>query len=62
MIGDYMSKYKEGCPIELYNVKKDVGLKNNIYESHKDVGDFHLKFIKAVIQQYNNSIIGNKTV
>jgi phosphoglycerol transferase MdoB-like AlkP superfamily enzyme len=59
-IGDYMSKYREDYPIELYNIKTDPYLKNNIAATHSDKASFHFRLTQAIIQQYNNRLIGNK--
>ena len=62
MIGNYLSKYKQGGSIELFDVEKDKGLKNNIANEQKQITQKHLKFTQAFIQQYNNTIIENKTI
>lgn len=62
MIGNYLSKYKQDDSIELFDVEKDKGLKNNIANEQKQITQKHLKFTQAFIQQYNNTIIENKTI
>lgn len=61
MMGDYLSKYKQDGTIELFDIKQDIGLKNDISNQHKTITQKHLKFTQSYIQQYNNSIIDNKT-
>jgi phosphoglycerol transferase MdoB-like AlkP superfamily enzyme len=61
MIGNYLSKYKQDGTIELFNVVEDQGLKNNIANQHKEITQKHIEFTQAFIQQYNNTIIENKT-
>ncbi|MEE1253024.1 MAG: hypothetical protein UHK52_08015, partial [Bacteroidales bacterium] len=61
MIGNYLSKYKQDGTIELFDVEKDLGLKNNIVPQQKEVAQKHIKLTQAFIQQYNNTIIENKT-
>ena len=61
MIGNYLSKYKQDATIELFNVVEDQGLKNNIANQHKEITQKHIEFTQAFIQQYNNTIIENKT-
>lgn len=61
MIGSYLSKYKQDGSIELYNIAEDEGLKHNIAEKHKNITQKHIKFTQAYIQQYNNTLIDNKT-
>jgi arylsulfatase A-like enzyme len=59
--GNYLSKYKEGYPIELYDVANDQGLKHNIANQNKERAKIHQRFTEAIIQQYNNNIISNST-
>ncbi|MDR0789966.1 MAG: sulfatase-like hydrolase/transferase [Bacteroidales bacterium] len=59
-IGDFMSKYREGYPLELYNIKADPYLTHNIAANHQATAAFHLNLTKAIIQQYNNRLIENK--
>lgn len=61
LIGDYLSKYKEDFAIELYNVKQDPHLQNDISSKEPAIAEKHKRFTEAIIQQYNNSIISNKT-
>lgn len=61
LMGDYLSKYKEDFPIELYNVKQDPHLQNDLSAKEPALAKKHKKFTEAIIQQYNNSIIANKT-
>lgn len=61
MMGSYLSKYKQDGSIELYNIEEDEGLKHNIAENHKNITQKHIEFTQAYIQQYNNTIIDNKT-
>ena len=57
----YLSKYKEGYPIELYDTKTDEGLKLDIASKNKERANKHQRLTEAIIQQYNNSIISNST-
>jgi phosphoglycerol transferase MdoB-like AlkP superfamily enzyme len=59
-IGEYMSKFREGYPLELYNIKTDPNLKNNIADKFADIRNRHLKLITAIVQQYNNRLIENR--
>ncbi len=61
LIGEYLSKYKEDFSLELYNVVKDPALKNNIADIQIEIASKHKRFTEAMIQQYNNNIIGNTT-
>ena len=61
LIGDYLSKYKEDFAIELYNVKQDPHLQKDISSKEPAIAEKHKRFTEAIIQQYNNSIISNKT-
>ncbi len=58
---NYLSKYKEGYSIELYDVANDQGLKHNIANQNKERATIHQRFTEAIIQQYNNNIISNST-
>jgi hypothetical protein len=44
----------------LYNFEKDSLLTTNLANEHKDVVAGMDQLLKAVIQQYNNRMIGNK--
>ena len=57
----YLSKYKEGYPIELYDTKTDEGLKLDIAGKNKERANKHQRLTEAIIQQYNNNIISNST-
>ena len=48
--------------IEALDVEKDKGLKNNIANEQKQITQKHIEFTQAFIQQYNNTIIENKTM
>ena len=57
----YLSKYKDGYPIELYDTKKDEGLKQDIAGQDKERAKKHQRLTEAIIQQYNGNIISNST-
>jgi phosphoglycerol transferase MdoB-like AlkP superfamily enzyme len=59
-IGNYMSKYREGYPLELYNVVSDPYLKENIVYKKPQISANHLKLTQAIIEQYNNRLIENR--
>jgi phosphoglycerol transferase MdoB-like AlkP superfamily enzyme len=61
MIGDYMSKYREGYPTELYNAKKDPDYEHNVANLYPKITEYHTRLTKAIIQQYNNRLIKNQT-
>ncbi len=61
LMGEYLSKYKEGFPLELFNVIEDSALQNNIAEKNVGIAEKHKLMTEAIIQQYNNNIIGNNT-
>lgn len=61
MIGNYLSKYKQDGTIELFDVEKDQTLKNNIANQQQEITKKHIRFTRAFIQQYNNTIIENTT-
>lgn len=61
-IGDFVSKYREGYPTQLFNVKKDPMLTTNIATKYPDKTKYHEQLTKAIIQQYNNRLIKNKTL
>ena len=60
---DTSSAKMEGVRLRaIVDVEKDKGLKNNIANEQKQITQKHLKFTQAFIQQYNNTIIENKTI
>ncbi|MDR1846821.1 MAG: LTA synthase family protein [Bacteroidales bacterium] len=59
-IGDYMSKYCENKPLELYNITNDPYLKNDIAVQYPSIAKKHCNITRAIIQQYNNRLIENK--
>lgn len=59
-IGDYMSKYRQGYPTELYNIEKDPLLEHNIASENPYITAFHRNMTQAIIQQYNNRLIKNR--
>lgn len=61
MIGDYVSKYRDNCPTQLFDAKKDPDMKKNIANNYPAITDKHTRLTKAIIQQYNNRLIKNKT-
>ncbi|MGP1514665.1 MAG: LTA synthase family protein [Bacteroidales bacterium] len=61
MIGNYVSKYRDGFATQLYNVKYDADMRNNIAKEKQTITLYHEKLTKAIIQQYNNRLIKNKT-
>ena len=62
MMGDYVSKFREGYKTELFNAKTDPDLRNDISDKNKSITDYHEKLTKAIIQQYNNRLIKNQTI
>ena len=62
LLGDYVSKYRDGFALQLFNAKTDPDMKNNIASENKSVADYHKKLTEAIIQQYNNRLIKNQTV
>ena len=61
-IGDYVSKYTGTAPTQLFNVKRDAKLKKNIAVKYPNIKEKHTRLTKAIIQQYNNRLIKNKTL
>lgn len=61
LMGKYLSKYREGYPTELYDVSRDAGLENDLAKKLPALTAKHRRMTEAIIQQYNNSIIGNAT-
>ncbi|MBP3253007.1 MAG: sulfatase-like hydrolase/transferase [Bacteroidales bacterium] len=59
--GDYVSKYRDGFATELFNVKTDPDMKINIAKKYPSVTEKHKRLTQAIIQQYNNRLIKNKT-
>ncbi len=62
MIGDYVSKYREGYATELFNTKIDIDLRNNIADKDVTRVQMHERLTRAIIQQYNNRLINNQTI
>ena len=61
--GDYLLKYNaDNEPVELYNFKKDIFLKNNILSSDKATTDNIDKNFKAFIQQFQNRMIEDRFI
>ena len=60
-MGDYVSKYRDGFATQLFNAKKDPNMKKNIAKKYKSITTRHERLTKALIQQYNNRLILNKT-
>ena len=61
MVGDYVSKYRDGFATQLFNAKTDPDMKKNIAKSNPKIADFHTRLTEAIIQQYNNRLIKNQT-
>ena len=57
---DYVYKFDGGKDISLYNYKKDSLLKNDLLSSSVQVQKEMRQMTKAVVQQFNNRMIGNK--
>ncbi|MCH3923732.1 MAG: sulfatase-like hydrolase/transferase [Bacteroidales bacterium] len=60
-VGQYVSKYREGYPTELFDVTKDADYENNIANKYPNITSYHTQLTKAIIQQYNNRLIMNQT-
>ncbi|NVN93746.1 MAG: LTA synthase family protein [Bacteroidetes bacterium] len=59
---DYVLKFDGEHAISLYQITKDPLLKNNLMNKEMSKAREMESFIKAVIQQYNNSLINNKMI
>lgn len=62
MIGDYVSKYREGYKTQLFDAKKDPDMRNDISKQHPRITEHHTMTTQAIIQQYNNRLIKNQTM
>lgn len=62
MIGDYVSKYREHYNTQLFNAKTDPDMRCDISEKHPDITAKHTRLTRAIIQQYNDRLIKNKTI
>ncbi|MBR1770328.1 MAG: sulfatase-like hydrolase/transferase [Bacteroidales bacterium] len=61
MLGDYVSKYREGYDTQLFNAKTDADMRNDISKQNPDITKKHTRLTQAMIQQYNNRLIKNQT-
>ncbi len=62
MQDEYVSIYREGYATNLFNVKTDADMKNNIASQHPQITKEHTRLTQAIIQQYNNRLIKNRTL
>jgi len=58
--GDYYLAFDGTKTIELYNLKKDVLLKDNLLEKEPQKVQEMERFIKAYIQSFNERVVNNK--
>lgn len=61
MIGDYVSKYRDGFATQLFDAVNDPDMKNNISDKYPEITKQHTDLTKAIIQQYNNRLLKNQT-
>lgn len=61
MLGDYVSKYREGYDTQLFNAKTDPDMRKNIAKQYPQITKKHTQLTKGIIQQYNNRLIKNQT-
>ncbi|MBP1630444.1 MAG: sulfatase [Bacteroidetes bacterium] len=61
-IGDYVTKFRDGLEPKLYFLPGDSNTKKDISSSKKDITNKYILKTKAIIQEYNTRLIGNKLV
>ena len=57
---DYVYKFDGEKDVSLYNYKKDSLLRNDLLDSSNSVQKEMGQFTKAIVQQFNNRMIGNR--
>ncbi len=62
LIDKYISKYREGYDIQLFDAENDPDMRNDIATQHWETARYHEQLTKAIIQQYNNRLIHNQTI
>ncbi|MDO5759766.1 MAG: LTA synthase family protein, partial [Bacteroidota bacterium] len=61
MMDNYVSKYRDGFSTQLFDAIKDPDMKNNIANKYPSITKQHTLLTQAIIQQYNNRLLKNKT-